>query len=313
VSAGAGSSRGPLLLTGADGQVGWELRRTLAPLGPVVALRRPELDLADADALRAVLRAHRPSAVVNAAAYTAVDRAESERALAFAVNAVAPGVLAEEAARLGVPLVHYSTDYVFDGTKGAPYTEDDPVAPLGAYGEGKLAGDEAVRRAGGPRLVFRTSWVYAARGHNFLRTMLRLAHEREELRVVADQIGVPTPARLVAEVTAQLLARHATQHGFALPGETSGVYNVAARGATTWHAFAAAIVALDPRRAHQRCRAVVPIATADFPTPARRPAYSVLDPTRLERTFGLRMPEWREGLELVMDELRTENGAGRRT
>jgi dTDP-4-dehydrorhamnose reductase len=295
--------RGPLLLTGAAGQVGWELRRTLAPLGTVVALRRADVDLADAGALRAALRAHRPSAIVNAAAYTAVDRAESEPTLAFAVNAVAPGVLAEEAARLGVPLVHYSTDYVFDGTKGAPYTEEDPVAPLGAYGEGKLAGDEAVGRAGGPHLVFRTSWVYAARGRNFLRTMLRLARERDELRVVSDQTGVPTPARLVAEVTAQVLARHATTGGFALPAAASGVYNVAARGATTWHAFATAILAADPRRAEQRCRTVVPITTADFPTPARRPAFSVLDPSKLERTFGLRMPEWREGLALVMEEV----------
>ena len=303
MTAGARHERGPLLLTGADGQVGWELRRALAPLGTVVALRRADVDLADAAALRAAIRAHRPSAVVNAAAYTAVDGAESERELAFAVNAVAPGVLAEESARLGVPLVHYSTDYVFDGTKGAPYTEEDPVAPLGAYGEGKLAGDEAVRRAGGPHLVFRTSWVYAARGRNFLRTMLRLARERDELRVVGDQTGVPTPARLVAEVTAQVLARHATADGFTLPAAASGVYNVAARGATTWHAFATAILAADPRRAEQRCRVVVPITTADFPTPARRPAFSVLDPSKLERAFGLRMPGWREGLALVMEEV----------
>jgi dTDP-4-dehydrorhamnose reductase len=303
VSDGARDPRGPLLVTGADGQVGWELRRALAPLGPVVALRRADADLADASALRAAVRAHRPAAIVNAAAYTAVDRAESERELAFAVNAVAPGMLAEEAARLGVPLVHYSTDYVFDGTKGAPYVEDDPVAPVGAYGETKLQGERAVAAAGGPHLVFRTSWLYAARGRNFLLTMLRLAHEREELRVVADQAGVPTPARLVAEVTAQALARHATEDGFALPEARWGVHHLAARGPTTWHEFAREILALDPRRETQRCHAVTAIATSDFPTPARRPAYSVLDPSRLERAFALRMPEWRSQLALVMGEL----------
>jgi dTDP-4-dehydrorhamnose reductase len=292
-----------ILLTGADGQVGWELRRTLAPLGRVVAVRRADVDLADEGALRALVRELRPAAIVNAAAYTAVDRAETERELAFAVNATAPGVLAEESARLGVPVVHYSTDYVFDGTKGAPYTEDDPVTPLGVYGESKLAGDRAILVSGAAHLVFRTSWVYAARGRNFLLTMLRLAHEREELRVVVDQRGVPTPARLIAETTAQVLGRFATGAGFAIPEQRWGVYNLAARGETTWHGFAEAIVALDPRREAQRCRAVTAITTAEFPTPARRPAYSVLEPARLEGAFGVRMPEWREGLELVMGEL----------
>ncbi len=292
-----------ILLTGADGQVGWELRRALAPLGHVVALRRAEADLTDADAIRAAVRAARPALVVNAAAHTAVDAAERERDTAFRVNADAPGVLAEEAARLGAPIVHYSTDYVFDGAKRTPYVEDDAVAPQGAYGESKLAGERAVAAANPAHLVLRTSWVYASRGRNFLLTMLRLAHEREELRVVADQHGVPTPARLLADVTAAVLARAATADGFVLPPALAGTYHVAARGATTWHGFAEAIVALDPRRAAQRCRAVVPIATADFPTPARRPAYSVLDPSRLERAFALRMPEWRAQLELVMAEL----------
>ena len=294
-----------ILLTGADGQVGWELQRALAPLGRVVALRRADADLADADALRAVVRRARPALVVNAAAYTAVDAAERERDVAFRVNADAPGVLAEEAARAGVPIVHYSTDYVFDGAKGAPYVEDDPVGPPSVYGESKLAGERRVAAACPAHLVLRTSWVYAARGRNFLLTMLRLAHERDELRVVADQHGVPTPARLVADVTAAMLARAATADGFALPPSLAGTYHVAARGATTWHAFAEAIVARDPRRGAQRCRAVVPIATADFPTPARRPAYSVLDPSRLERAFALRMPDWRGQLALVLEELRT--------
>lgn len=291
-----------ILLTGADGQVGWELRRALAPLGRVVALRRADADLADVDALRAAVRDARPALVVNAAAYTAVDAAEHDRDLAFRVNADAPAVLAEEAARLGAPIVHYSTDYVFDGAKGAPYVEDDPTAPQSAYGESKLAGERAVAAACPAHLVLRTSWVYASRGRNFLLTMLRLAHERDELRVVADQHGVPTPARLVADVTAAALARHATAGGFAL-APVAGTYHVAARGATTWHEFAEAIVAQDPHRAAQRCRAVVPIATADYPTPARRPAHAVLDPSRLEAAFGLRMPAWRPQLAMVMEEL----------
>jgi dTDP-4-dehydrorhamnose reductase len=295
-----------ILLTGATGQVGWELHRTLAPLGRVLPLRRDDVDLADADALRAVVRARRPALVVNAAAYTAVDHAESEPERAFAVNAGAPAALAEEAARLAVPMVHYSTDYVFDGTKGAPYAEDDEPAPLGVYGASKLAGDRAVAESGAAHLILRTSWVYGARGRNFLRTMLRLAHEREELRVVDDQTGAPTPARLLAEVTAQLLARHATGTGFALPRERWGVYNVTARGATSWHGFASAIVAADPARAAQRCRSVTAIATSAFPTPARRPAYSVLDPSKLERAFGLAMPEWRAQLALVLESLAGE-------
>ena len=304
-----GDGARPILLTGADGQIGWELRRALAPLGRVVALRRADADLADPDALRTAVRAARPALVVNAAAFTGVDAAERDRDLAVRVNAEAPGVLAEEAARPGASIVHYSTDYVFDGAKRTPYVEDDATEPQGAYGESKLAGERAVAAANAAHLVLRTSWVYAARGRNFLLTMLRLAHEREELRVVADQHGVPTPARLVADVTAAALARLATGGGFDV-ADLAGTYHVAARGATTWHEFAEAIVALDPRRAAQRCRVVVPIATADFPTPARRPAYSVLDPARLEGAFALRMPEWRGQLALVMDEV--DSGAARR-
>lgn len=291
-----------ILLTGADGQVGWELRRTLAPLGRVMALRRADADMADHARLREVVRESRPALVVNAAAYTAVDRAESEHALAFAINATAPGVLAEEAARAGATMVHFSTDYVYDGTSSTPYVEDDAVAPINAYGASKLAGDEAVAAACGAHLILRTSWVYAARGANFMRTMLRLAHERDELRVVADQKGTPTPARLIAEVTAQLLARHAGGASFVLPAGLGGTYHVATTGLTSWYDFARAILALDPRRDEQRCRSVTPIATGDFPTAARRPSFSVLDATKLERTFGLRMPEWRAQLELVMQE-----------
>ena len=292
-----------VLVTGAEGQVGWEARRAFAPLGSVVAVERRDVDFADVDALRALVRAHRPALIVNAAAYTAVDRAESERDVAFAVNAAAPRALAEEAARLGAVVVHFSTDYVFDGTKDTPYLEDDEPSPLNVYGESKLAGDRAVASSGAAHLVFRTSWVYAARGHNFLRTMLKLAHDRESLRVVADQTGAPTPARLLAEVSAQIVSRYAADGALTIPEPRWGIYNVVTRGATTWHAFAQRILELDARRAEQRCREVVPIPTSDYSTAARRPARSLLDVGKLERVYQLRMPAWDEQLELVMEEL----------
>ena len=292
-----------VLVTGAEGQVGWEARRTFAPLGRVVAVDRAEVDFVDVESLRALVREHRPAVIVNAAAYTAVDRAESERELAVAINATAPQVLAEEAARLGAVIVHFSTDYVFDGTKATPYREDDEPSPLNAYGESKLAGDRAVMTSGAPHLVFRTSWVYAARGHNFLRTMLKLAHERDTLRVVGDQIGAPTPARLLAETAAQIVGRFAADGAPTLPESQWGLYNAVTRGATSWHGFAQRILELDPRRAAQRCREVVPIPTSDYSTPARRPMRSLLDVGRLERTFALRMPAWDDQLELVMADL----------
>jgi dTDP-4-dehydrorhamnose reductase len=294
----------PVILgTGADGQVGWEVRRALAPLGRVVAVRRSEVDAADGEALRALVRRVEPAVIVNAAAYTAVDRAESERELAFAVNAEAPKVLAEEGARSRALLIHYSTDYVFDGAKESAYTEADEPAPLGVYGASKLAGDRAIAASGAAHLVFRTSWVYAPRGRNFLLTMLRLAREREILRVVADQRGAPTPARLIAAATAAALSQCAGERGFSLPEGWSGVYNVAARGVATWWEFARRILALDPRRDEQRCREIVPITTAEYPTPARRPARSMLDVGKVERTFHLRMPAWERELEGVMEEL----------
>ena len=292
-----------VLVTGAEGQVGWEARRAFAPLGRVVAVDRADVDFLDVAQVRALVRDHRPAVIVNAAAYTAVDRAESERELAFAINATAPLALAEEAARLGALIVHFSTDYVFDGTKDAPYLEDDAPSPLNVYGESKLAGDRAVTSSGAPHLVFRTSWVYASRGQNFLRTMLKLAHERDTLRVVADQIGAPTPARLLAEASAQLVGRHLADGAPALPESRWGIYNAVTRGATSWHGFAQRILELDPRRGGQRCREVVPIPTSDYSTPARRPARSLLDVGKLERTFQLRMPAWDEQLELVMAEL----------
>lgn len=293
------------LLIGADGQLGFELTRALAPLGELVGTtltgRAPggvaceALDLSDLAQVAALAARHRPDLIVNAAAYTAVDRAEDEPALAKAINAEAVAVLARHCADHGARLVHYSTDYVFDGAATRPYREDDATAPLGVYGRTKRDGEDAVRASGCAHMIFRTAWVYAARGHNFLRTMLRLAAERDELRVVADQVGSPTPARWLAQVTALALAQ-----GKGI----DGTWHVVADGQTSWHGFAAAIVE-DAVAAGLLARAprVTPIATADFPTRARRPAYSRLDTGKLARDFGLRLPDWREGVRQVLGEL----------
>ena len=287
-----------ILVTGRNGQVGWELVRALLPLGRVHACAHAELDLADAAAVRRKLDEARPDVIVNAAAYTAVDKAESEPEQANAVNAAAPALLAQEAARRGALLIHYSTDYVYDGAKAAPYVETDPTNPLGAYGRSKLAGEAGIRAAGADHLIFRTSWVYAARGANFLRTILRLAAEREELRIVADQIGAPTWARLIAEATAHAL-RQAMQER---SGGTfdSGVFHLAAAGETSWHGFASAIVA---GRSGLRVKAVMPITTADYPLPAPRPANSRLDTGAFRARFGLVLPDWRDCLQLCLEEL----------
>lgn len=287
-----------LLLLGANGQVGHELRRALAPLGEVVCATRggttddgavcESVDLADAHGLEALVARVAPDSVVNAAAYTAVDRAEQEPAPAHAINAIAPRVIARACAARGARLVHYSTDYVFDGTGSRPYREDDPVAPLGVYGSSKAEGEAAIRASGADHLILRTAWVYGLHGHNFLRTMLRLGAEREQLRVVADQIGCPTPAWLIADVTAQLLARQEASRA---------TFHVVCRGATSWHGFADAIFeqALAAGRLASRPR-VEAIGTADYPTPARRPAYSVLDPARLEARLGQALPDWKSAL-----------------
>lgn len=293
------------LLVGADGQLGFELSRALAPFGELACTtltgRAPggvaceALDLSDASQVAALAARHRPDLIVNAAAYTAVDRAEDEPALSRAINADAVAVLARYCADNGARLVHYSTDYVFDGAATRPYREDDATAPLGVYGRTKLDGEDAVRASGCAHMIFRTAWVYAARGHNFLRTMLRLAAERDELRVVADQVGSPTPARWLAQVTALALAQ-----GKGI----DGTWHVVADGETSWHGFAAAIVE-DAVAAGllERAPLVTPIATADFPTRARRPAYSRLDTGKLARDFGLRLPDWREGVRQVLGEL----------
>ena len=304
-----------LLVVGGNGQVGRELRRSLRPLGEVIAATRDgrldavesgrdacacvAADLADPEGLAALVREVAPAAVLNAAAYTAVDKAETEAEIAFRINAEAPGALARACAVAGIPLVHYSTDYVFDGQGTRPYREDDPTAPLGVYGASKLAGEEAVRASGSRHLLFRTAWVYAAHGHNFLRTMLRLGAEREELRVVADQTGAPTPAALIADVTALALAK-------ALAGQApdTGTWHLTAGGQTTWHGFAVAIFAHAAARGLlARAPRVLPIGSTEYPTPARRPAYSCLDTAGLRRDFGVELPAWEQGLAGVMDAL----------
>ena len=288
----------PILLIGKIGQVGWELRRTLAPLGRLVCVDYPEIDLTDAASIRKWVRDTAPAAVVNAAAYTAVDKAETETGLCQQINGVAPGLLAEEARKLGAWLVHYSTDYVFDGTKNTPYIEEDLPNPLGAYGRSKLAGDLAVQQAGGNHLIFRLCWVYGARGQNFMLTMQRLAREREKLRVVRDQIGCPTWSRMIAEATALALKQVL---GSPLPWAYRGVYHLAASGQTSWHGFASRIVELVPE-AERRCKQVEPIPASDYHTPAKRPAYSVLCCEKLTRTFGLQLPNWEESLREVLDQ-----------
>ena len=295
-----------ILLLGGNGQVGSELRRSLSPLGElVVATRDGRLEtggtceVADFDfpaALPALVARIAPDAVVNAAAYTQVDRAETGRDAAFRANAEAPAMLAAACAQRGARLVHYSTDYVFDGRGTRPYLEGDTTAPLGVYGASKLAGEEAIRASGASHLVFRTAWVYAAHGRNFLRTMLRLGAERDELRVVTDQRGTPTPAALLADVTARVLAQAPAR---------SGLWHLTATGETSWYGFAEAIFdgALARGLLVRRPR-VLGITTAEYPTPAARPAYSVLDCSALQRDFDIALPDWREGLDKTLDELR---------
>lgn len=298
-----------ILLLGKNGQVGWELQRSLSVLGEVVALDRagarlPGLDtplcgdLTDLDGLRRTVAALRPAAIVNAAAYTAVDKAESEVELAHRINAEAPGALAEAAAEYGAWFVHYSTDYVFDGSGDQPWREDDATGPLNAYGRTKLAGEDAIRASGCRHLILRTQWVYGTRGGNFARTMLRLARERERLTVINDQFGAPTGADLIADVTA-----HALRQVLAT-GQGGGTYHLAAAGVTTWHGYASHLIATARQRwpdAPWRVQTIDPVPTSAFPTPAPRPHNSRLDTTRLQRTFGLHMPGWQQGVERWLD------------
>jgi len=281
-----------MLLTGSNGQVGRELQRALTPLGNVLPLDRHQLDLANPDAIRKTIRDYQPDLIVNAAAYTAVDRAESEPELAMAVNGVAPGVLAEEARRLDAVLVHYSTDYVFDGTKHDAYTESDEPSPLNVYGRTKLAGERAIQAVGPVHYILRTSWVYAAEGANFLNTMLRLARERPELRIVDDQVGAPTWARAIAEMTAQTLAAAQSLDA----GPRYGLYHLTATGAVSWFGFAQAIFAAAEQTLGIQAPRLIPITAAEYPLPAQRPANSRLDTARLTETFGIRPASWQEML-----------------
>ncbi len=280
-----------ILLTGATGQVGWELQRALLPLGQVIAPGRDIFDLAEPDKMVNFIRELKPDGIVNPGAYTAVDLAETEPDRAHQVNAVAPGILAEEAQRLGAWLIHYSTDYVFDGQSSTPYLPDDRTNPLGVYGKSKRAGELAIGLVGGNYLILRTAWVYGMRGKNFLRTILRLARERRELKIVCDQIGSPTWSRLIAEVTAQIVPQ--------VKG-IQGIFHLTAAGSTTWYDFAQAILRLDPDRGQQIVQTVSPIPTAEYPTPARRPSYSVLDCNSLVTQFNLYLPNWQENLALAM-------------
>ncbi len=295
-----------VLLTGKNGQVGWELQRTLAPLGEVIAADRRTMDLSDPDSIRGAIRGIKPDLIVNAAAYTAVDQAESEPEPAMAINGMAPGIMAEEAKRLGAAIVHFSTDYVFDGAKQGPYTEQDPPNPMGVYGKSKLAGEQAVQQAGAPHIIFRTSWVYGARGKNFLLTIRRLAKERNRLKIVDDQIGAPTWCRMIAEASAQILAQaFAPMTPDPLPiAEVSGLYHLTCAGQTSWYGFAQAILARSQPAVSgpQAIPELLPIPTSEYPLPAKRPANSVLSNAKLRQTFGLALPEWDKALALCLDE-----------
>jgi dTDP-4-dehydrorhamnose reductase len=295
-----------ILLFGKNGQVGWELQRSLAPLGELVALDRHSEDfcgdLLDPDGLKDTVRRVRPDAIINAAAYTAVDKAESDPATARAINAGAPAVLAEAAQSIGAWLVHYSTDYVFDGSGSKPWQESDPTGPLNVYGKTKLEGEQRIVAACRQHLILRTSWVYAARGGNFARTMLRLAAEREALTVINDQFGAPTGADLLADATAQVL-RSALREDAA---DVAGTYHLAAAGETSWHGYAQFVIESALRAGvplKTQVAAISAIPTAAFPTPARRPLNSRLDTTKLRNTFGLHLPPWQQGVARMLAEI----------
>ena len=293
-----------ILLLGKGGQVGWELQRALAPLGELVALDFDSpgplsADFSKPESLIATVRAVAPDIIVNAAAHTAVDKAESEPELARAINATAPGVLAREAAACGAWLMHYSTDYVFDGGGTTPWVEDAPTGPLSVYGRTKLEGEELIRASGARHLIFRTSWVYAARGGNFAKTMLKLARERDRLTVIDDQIGAPTGAELLADLTAHALRTAQHRH------EVAGTYHAVASGLTSWHGYARHVIEF-ARQAGQPIKvateAIEPVPTSAFPTPARRPTNSRMDTSKLRQTFGVTLPEWQLGVDRMLTE-----------
>jgi dTDP-4-dehydrorhamnose reductase len=290
-----------ILLLGNTGQLGWELQRTLAPLGEVTGLDYPAINLAQPESIQQVIRQVQPGVIVNATAYTAVDRAESEPELAMAINGAAPGILAEAAADLGASLIHYSTDYVFDGEKGSAYLETDLPNPLGVYGSSKLAGEEAIARIGGSYLILRTSWVYSLRRPSFVTKVLEWSRQQPVLHMVTDQVANPTSARMLAEITAQLLAK-------ALPdttgwiAERAGIYHLAGSGSASRMEWAQAILEMDPKPNERLAQKIEPALTAEFPTPARRPLFSALNCELFERTFELRLPDWRVALKLALDQ-----------
>jgi dTDP-4-dehydrorhamnose reductase len=292
-----------ILLTGKNGQVGFELQRALAPLGEVVAVGTADCDLADADAIRSLVQRVQPQLIVNPAAYTAVDKAESDSDQAHAINAIAPGVLGEEAAKLDAAVVHYSTDYVYDGSKEGRYVETDATAPRSVYGRTKLDGERALQAATPQHVVFRTSWVVGAHGGNFAKTMLRLAADREELKVVADQFGAPTSAALIADVTAHVARQllREGKHGFPF-----GIYHLAAGGETSWHAYAQFVIG-EAIRLGKPLKAsperVLPIPASAYPTPAARPQNSRLDTSRLRQAFGLHLPDWQHGVRHILQHI----------
>jgi dTDP-4-dehydrorhamnose reductase len=308
-----------ILLTGTTGQVGWELQRSLLTLGKVITCDRQTLDLAKPDRIRAAIAEIQPDLIINPAAYTAVDKAESEPALAMQINGVAPGIMAAEAKKLGAAIIHYSTDYVFDGSKETAYVETDPTNPLGVYGKTKLAGEEAIAQSGANYLILRTCWVYGRIGKNFLLTMLQLFRQKEELRVVSDQLGTPTWSRLIAQVTAHIVTQAISNvsnpqdmRSSNLTGaadlanwfaDRTGIYHLTAGGSTSWYGFAEAIRKGDRQAEQQIIKAIKPISTAEYPTPAQRPANSQLDPTKLSKTFAIELPTWQECLAMVLAEV----------
>ncbi|MBE3118467.1 MAG: dTDP-4-dehydrorhamnose reductase [Candidatus Atribacteria bacterium] len=285
-----------LLLLGNTGQLGWELQRTLQPLGVVAALDYPEINMADAASIRKTVQEHRPEVIVNATAYTAVDKAESEPELAEAINGTGPGVLAEEARKLKAVLVHYSTDYVFDGIKGAPYMETDLPHPLNVYGESKLAGEQAIQSVDGAYLIMRTAWVYSMRRDSFVSKVLGWARKNETLRIVDDQISNPTWARMLAEMTAQILAS-----GIDYIRGCTGLYHLAGDGFASRLEWARLILELDPNRHEQMVKELLPAPTSDFPTPARRPFFSALDCSHFRHVFDFVLPPWQEALRLATE------------
>ena len=304
------SSNGRILLTGVSGQVGGDILPMLKPFGKVIAPLRSELDLTNASAIRKLIRELQPDWIINPAAYTAVDKAESEPELAYAVNADAPRAMGEAAAELSIPVIHFSTDYVYDGSGNRPWVESDPVAPLGVYGASKLAGEQALAASGAPHLIFRTSWVYSSRGKNFFLTILRLAQEKEELRIVDDQHGAPTWSRDLARLTVQVMqtvSERSAGVGSSIADvvrEAQGVYHAADSGETTWFGFAREFLRIFAEgRPNVKLARLVPISSTEYPTPARRPSNSRLDCSRLKNVFRIAMPAWQDSAAAVVSEV----------